>query len=58
MVCNKTLSNSERGVALLDCLEATIEVRPSDFVRTVDILKSERFLQSLATELVDTYCEL
>ncbi len=48
---------SERSVALLDCVEARSEAVPSDFIKIVQILESEPYLESVATQLVHSYCE-
>ena len=55
--CNQSLGSSEKGVALLDCIESHFEAEPSDFVKLVDILESEPFLTKLAEKLVKSYCE-
>ena len=55
--CNQTLTSSERGVALLDCVESRIEAVPSDFTKVVHILEGEGFLRPGAEELVKSYCE-
>ena len=56
-VNNPMLNKSQRSGALLECVEARIEVIPSDLGKVVHILESEPFLKSLATKLVHTYCE-
>ena len=55
--CNKTLTSSERGVALLDCVESRIEALPSDFTKVVHILEAEPFLAPGVKELCESYCE-
>ena len=55
--CNQSLSSNERGVALLDCIESRVEVKPSDFVTFVNILESEPFLAEQAGKLLERYCE-
>ena len=55
--CNQNLGSTERGVALLDCIESQLEAKPSDFTKLVDILKSEPFLTERAEKLVEDYCE-
>ena len=42
---------------MLECVEARIKVRPSDFTRVVHILESDPFLEVLAEELVQNYRE-
>ena len=54
---NKSVKMSERSVALLDCLEARSEALPADFIKIVHILESEPFLESMASQLVHSYCE-
>ena len=54
---NQSLDSDERGVALLDCIESRFEVKPSDFITFVDILKTECFFEELADNLVQSYCE-
>ena len=55
--CNQSLGSSERGGALLDCVEARVMAVPSDFAKIVDILEAEPFLSSSAEKLVKSYCE-
>jgi hypothetical protein len=55
--CNKTLTSTERGVALLDCIESSIEAVPSDFTKVVHILKADGYLESLADALIKSYCK-
>ena len=55
--CNQCLGSGERGGAVLDCIEAAIQAMPSDFTAVVQILESERFLESEAKKLVENYCE-
>ena len=55
--CNQSLSSNEKGVALLDCIQSRLEVKPSDFTNLVSILESEPFLKDLAEKLVKEYCE-
>ena len=57
LVCNGNKDASERGVALLDCVESRIEAVPSDFTKVVDILEADGFLEPGAEELVKSYCE-
>ena len=57
LVCNGNKGASERGVALLDCVESRIEALPSDFTKVVYILEGEGFLQPGAEEQVKSYCE-
>ena len=54
---NKSIGVGEKGVALLDCIEARIEVVPSDFTKIVRVLESEPELQAIASQLVQSYCE-
>ena len=42
---------------LLDCLESRIEAVPSDFTVVVLTLEKDHFLQQLAKDLVQSYCE-
>ena len=58
LACNENKSPSERGVALLDCMEARVEAVPSDFTKVVHILEAEPFLESQALQLVKNYCKL
>ena len=51
------LDSTERGVALLDCVESRIEIVPSDFTKVVHILEAEPFLESLAKDLIQSYCK-
>ncbi len=46
----------ERGMILLDCVEARSKVVPSDFVELVRVLESDRFLEPLAIQLIENYC--
>ena len=55
--CNENRSSSERGGALLECVEARIEVQPLDFTRMVRILESDAFLEVLVEKLVQSYRE-
>ena len=57
LVCIGNKGASERGVALLDCVESRIEAVPSDFTKVVLILEADGFLQPGAEELVKSYCE-
>ena len=57
LVCNENKCLGERGVALLDCVESRIEAVPSDFTKVVHILEEEPFLESLAKDLVESYCK-
>ena len=57
LVCIGNKGASERGVALLDCVESRIEAVPSDFTKVVNILEGEGFLRPGAEELVNSYCE-
>ena len=54
---NSHLDITERGVALLDCVESRIEAVPSDFTNVVHILEEEPFLASLAKDLIQSYCK-
>ena len=53
--CNENRGSNERGGALLECVEAKIEVRPSDFTRVIRILESDPFLEVLVEKLVQSY---
>ena len=55
--CNENRGSSERGVALLDCLEARIEAIPRDFRKILQILQEQPFLEVLADKLIHSYCE-
>ncbi len=60
-VLEKAINESvgfEKSVALLDCVEARIEAEPLDFIKVVQVLETERYLESLATQLVHSYREL
>ena len=52
---NRSLGKNDRTVALLNAIEAKIEVRPSDFTKLVNILDSEPYLSTLAEGLVHSY---
>ena len=54
---NESVGMSERSVALLDCVEARSEALPNDFVKIVQILESEPFLEGVAIKLVQSYCK-
>ena len=56
--CNPFLEDSERGGALLDCVETRIRLKASFFATFIDILKSEPFFGTLGNKLVQSYCEL
>ena len=56
-VLNPHLDITERVVALLDCVESRMEAVPSDFNKVVHILEEEPFLESLAKDLVESYCK-
>lgn len=58
IACNENRGSSERGVSLLECVEARIEAVPSDFTKVIQVLQSEPFLCSLADGLVHGYCKL
>ena len=51
------LNSTERCAYLLDCVESRIEVLPSDFTEVIRILVEDPFLQQLAEDLVQSYCE-
>ena len=44
-------------MALLDCVEARSRAVPLDFVKFVRVLESDPYLESLANQLVHSYCE-
>ena len=44
---NTSKSPSERGVALIDCLETRLKAFPEDFRRVVEILETEPYLRTL-----------
>ena len=52
---NTSLSKTDRTVALLNAIEARIEVQPSDFTKFVDILDSESYFSTLIERLVHSY---
>ena len=54
---NHYIGKSERTATLLDCIEARIEIKPSDLAKIVRILGSDHFLDSLAKALVNSYRE-
>ena len=54
---NHIIGSGERCVALLDCIEARLAVEPSAYTTIVHILLSEPYLEVLAKELVQDYCE-
>jgi hypothetical protein len=45
LACNESKGPSERGVALLDCVESSTE---ADITKIVHILKADAYLESLA----------
>ena len=55
--CNENKDKNQRCVALLDCVEARVELVPLDFNKVLHILQSEGFLVSLADSLIKTYSE-
>ena len=55
--CNQTSTSSERGVALLDSVKSRIEESPPDFIKVVQILEIEPFLESLSKDVVKSYCK-
>jgi hypothetical protein len=57
LACNENKGPSERGVALLDCIESRIEAVPSDFTKIIHILEAEPFLESQAHALIRSYCK-
>ena len=57
LACNGNKGASERGVALLDCVESRVEAVPSDFTEVVDILEADGFLEPGAEELIKSYSE-
>jgi hypothetical protein len=57
LACNANKVPSERGVALLDCIESRIEAVPSDFTKIIHILEAEPFLESQANALIKSYCK-
>ena len=52
---NQLIGSSERCLALLDCLEAKLAVKPSVYTTVVLVLESEPFLGDLASRMVHTY---
>jgi len=56
-ISNNFIGSNQRSVLLLQCIEAKIKTDPSAYVHVIDILESEPFLESLAGELVRSYCE-
>ena len=56
-VRNQSLDSTDKGMALLDCIESRLEDKPSDFTKLVDILESEPYLAEQAKKLVEDYCE-
>ena len=56
--CNSCLTIHERTGILLDCVEARLETVPSDFAKFIEILKSDRYLQPLAENVIKSYREL
>jgi len=57
LACNDNRGSSERGAALLDCIETSIEAVPSRLQKVVDILKKEPFLREVVSGLVHHYSE-
>lgn len=55
---NRIIGSSERCVTLLDCIEAKLSVEPSAYTTIVHVLQSEPYLQVLAKQLVQNYCNL
>jgi hypothetical protein len=55
LACNESKGPSEKGVALQDCIESSIE---ADFTKIVHILKADAYLESPADALIKiTECE-
>ena len=54
---NQSLSFTERGKDLLDCVGLKIEESSSNLEKVVAILESEPYLRSQAEQLVKNYCE-
>ena len=52
---NNVISENERGLVLLDCIEGKIVEDSSNLKKIVNILESERFLASQAEQLVKGY---
>jgi hypothetical protein len=52
--CNESKGASERGVALLNCVESSIEAH---FTKIVHILKADAYLESLADAIIESYCK-
>ena len=57
MVYNERKGSKERGVRLLNCVQETIAVESSAFVKFVDVLWSEPTLVILARQMVERYSE-
>ena len=56
-VSDRSIGKGERSVALLDCLQARSKAVPSDFIKIVHVLELNSYLESLAKQLVHSYCE-
>ena len=54
---NLSLGVTERILALLDSVESRMEAVPSDFTKVVHILEMEPVLESVAEQILQSYCE-
>ena len=54
---DRNIGKGERSAALLDCIEARTKMVPLDFIKIVGVLEAEPYLESLATQLVQSYCK-
>ena len=54
---NQALDNTERGMALLNCLEGRVQAVPADFAKLLDILQADSYLDPLHKYLLQSYSE-
>lgn len=52
---NRTIDKISRSYALLDCLEAKTKAVPQEFIKFVQVLKANPYLQSMGNQLVLHY---
>ena len=57
IACNTSKNVSERGMALLDCIETRLQVYPADLAKLVELLEAEPYLRSLAKDLLQSSSE-
>ena len=57
IVCNDSKEVTKRTVTLLNCLEGRVQAVPADFVKLLDILLADSFLDPLHKYLLQSYSE-